>query len=174
MRLSDLPLLSAAEIRARVAELAEAISNDYADCDVTLVAVLKGAAVFAADLMRELKIEACLEFIRARSYAGTDSRGSVDITFRPEADLAGRHVIVIEDILDTGRTTSAVMECLRGAGPAGLKLCTLLDKPSRRVIDVRADYVGFTIDNHFVVGYGLDYDDKYRNLPAVYTLEDIP
>ncbi len=170
MRLSDRPLISADRIRQRVDELAEAIDADHPDCDIVLVTVLKGATVFAADLMRRLQGCACLEFVRARSYAGTESRGHVEVTLLPEKPLEGRHVLVIEDILDTGRTTHAVLERLGAQNPAKLRLCTFLDKPARRIMPVTADYVGFSIDNHFVVGYGLDYEEKYRQLPAIYTL----
>jgi len=171
MRMSDQPLLSSEQIHARTLEIARDISERYAGCEPVLVAVLKGAAVFASDLMRRLTIPACLDFIRARSYAGTESRGRVDITFMPEKRLAGEHVIVVEDILDTGRTTAAVLECLGRENPASLALCTLLDKPARRIVPVAADFTGFQIDNLFVVGYGLDYDDRYRNLPDIRVLE---
>jgi len=172
MRLNEQPLLTAAQIEARIAEIAREISDRYAGRDPVLVAVLKGAAIFAADLMRRLTVPACLDFIRARSYAGTESQGRVRITFLPEHSLEGRHVIVVEDILDTGRTTSAVLDCIRQQNPASLVLCTLLDKPARRVVPVKADYTGFRIDNLFVVGYGLDYDERYRHFPDIRTLEE--
>jgi hypoxanthine phosphoribosyltransferase len=171
MQLSERPLLTAEQIAERVAELAEAISADYAGKDFVLVTVLKGATIFAADLMRRMRVSPCLDFIRARSYVGTDSCGHVEITLVPERRLEGADVLVVEDILDTGRTTHAVMERLRRENPAGLKLCTLLDKPARRILPVEADYVGFAIDNLFVVGYGLDHDDAYRHLPAIHTLD---
>jgi hypoxanthine phosphoribosyltransferase len=170
VKLSDTPLLTAARIRERIVELGRDISTRYAGREIVLVVVLKGACVFAADLMRQLSVEANLQFIRARSYSGTESRGQVDITLMPEIGVADRDVIVVEDILDTGRTTSAIMERLRGEGAMSVALCTLLDKPSRRVVPVRAEFTGFQIDDLFVVGYGLDCDERYRCLPDVRVL----
>ncbi|HIJ73659.1 MAG TPA: hypoxanthine phosphoribosyltransferase [Candidatus Hydrogenedentes bacterium] len=183
MRIGEKPLIAAAAVQQRVAELAEAVSRDYAckhaygdgaehprGVGIVLVTVLKGGLPFAADLMRRLTIPVTLEFVRARSYKGVRSRGAVEFTHLPETSLAGKDVLLVEDILDTGVTAAAILDRLDAERPASLHLCTLLDKPARRQVDVRPRYVGFQIDNHFVVGYGLDYNEAYRELPDVYIL----
>jgi len=172
MELRAKPLFEAETIRRRVGELAAQVSEDYAGRQVHLLAVLKGGLVFAADLMRALTVPICLDFIGARSYDGTASSGTVTFTYLPAQSLAGRHVLLVEDILDTGRTMEHIVERLRRENPASLRLCTLLDKPSRRVRPVTADYVGFTIDDLFVVGYGLDYEEMGRELPEIRVLHD--
>jgi hypoxanthine phosphoribosyltransferase len=164
-------LLSPEQIAARVDELATEIARVYGDGPLVLLAVLKGAAHFASDLMRRLDLDVRLEFIRAKSYEGTDSSGTVRFNVVPEISLEGRDVLVVEDILDTGRTCAAILRKLEAQRPKSLAICTLLDKPSRRIESVEADYVGFTIEDHFVVGYGLDHDEQYRQLPGVYVLE---
>lgn len=159
------------ELRAGVATLAREIDRDYATTGVVIVGVLKGAAIFAADLLRVLKVEVHrLEFIRASSYGvGTESSGDVRVTGTLETrHIAGRHVLIVDDIADTGYTCVAVTEYMQGLKPASLRYCTLLDKPDRRAVEVQYDYVGFTIPNHFVVGYGMDFDERYRGLPAIY------
>ena len=145
--------------------------RDYADVGLVLVCVLKGAAVFTADLMRQLQADLLrVEYIRARSYgSGTESSGAVSIEGTPlAANITGRHVLLVDDISDTGHTLVAVSDHLREMNPASLRLCTLLDKPERREVDIAYDYVGFTIPNYFVVGYGMDLDERYRGLPAIY------
>jgi len=166
---SGLPiLLEAAKIEARVAELAAEISRDYQGLTPHLVGVLKGAWVFMADLVRQISIHCTVDFLSIQSYgSGTVSSGEVKITKDLDVSIEGRDVLVIEDILDTGRTYSYLQEVLNAHEPASLKLAALLDKHSRRVIPVEADYVGFSIDDVFVVGYGLDFDQKYRNLADV-------
>ena len=173
MRLSERPLIARAEIDEEVRRLAREISARYAGGGgLVLVVVLKGATVFAADLMRCLDVHPLrIEYIRAKSYDGTHSVGKVDLTVMPDLSVAGQHVLVVEDILDTGRTTTAILKALEGARPASLELCTLLDKPSRRVVPVDAQYVGFSINDLFVVGYGLDYREDYRHLPEIHVLE---
>jgi len=170
MRLHEKPLIAAAEIEQRVSELAREISNDYAGREILLIAVLKGSIPFASDLMRRLTAPVLLDFVRARSYRDAESTGRVECTFFPEHDLEDRHLLLVEDILDTGRTASVILEMLRQARPASIALCTLLDKPSRRVVPMEADYVGFTIEDHFVVGYGLDFNEQGRELPSIFTL----
>ena len=163
------------ELRAGVAMLAREIDRDYASTGVVIVCVLKGAAVFTADLMRVLEAEVHrLEFIRASSYgSGTQSSGDVRVTGTLETrHIAGRHVLLVDDIADTGYTCLAVKDYIRGLDPASLRYCTLLDKPDRREVEVQYDYVGFTIPNHFVVGYGMDFDERYRGLPAIYYFPD--
>lgn len=171
MRLSASPLIEAAAIQRRVQELAVAIASDYAGKDLLLLVVLKGGLFFAADLARALGGAAHLDCIRARSYDGAESSGEVRFGILPEIPLRDRHVLVLEDILDTGRTATALLQRLHAEAPASLEICTLLDKPSRRVLPVDARYVGFEIDDHFVVGYGLDYNEAHRGLPAIWTLE---
>ncbi len=170
MRLSDQPLLSAETIQGRVTELADQISRDYSGREIVLIAVLKGASIFCADLMRRLRVPATLDYIRAKSYRGLHSGGPIEFTMLPETNLTGRNVVVVEDILDTGKTTAAILDMLDADHPASLVLCVLLDKPSHRVTPVHAAYVGFAIEDRFVVGYGLDFDEAHRHLPAIYTL----
>lgn len=170
MRLSEVPLLTEDQIRQRVRSLSQEINVAYKGAPVTLVVLLNGAFVFAADLARGLAPDAEIAFLRAKSYAGAQSTGRVRFTLNPELDLAGRRVLLVDDILDTGRTTAAACERLRQADPAELRVCALLDKPSRRVVNVEADFVGFRIEDEFVVGYGLDYEERYRGLPAIYVL----
>lgn len=165
------PLISAAELRAGVGKLARQIDRDYADTGLVMVCLLKGAVVFASDLLRELRAEVHrVEYVRASSYgSGTVSSGRVRIEGTLEAQqIAGQHVLVVDDIADTGYTCAAVTDYVRRLGPASLRYCTLLDKPSRREAAVEYDYTGFSIPNRFVVGYGMDRDERYRGLPAVY------
>ena len=166
---SDLPiLLPAADIQLRVAQLAAAISQDYQGRTPHLVGVLKGAWVFMADLIRRISIPCTVDFLSIQSYgSGTASSGEVKITKDLDLSIQGRHVLVVEDILDTGRTFSYLQDVLQAHDPASLKLVALLDKHSRRILPVMADYVGFEIPDVFVVGYGLDYDQKYRNLSDI-------
>ncbi len=172
MQPSKTPMLTRETIAQRVGELAETIARDYADKDLLLLFVLKGAMVFGSDLMRLLPGRVAVDFVRARSYTGPNSSGRVRLLYTPTAPLADRHVLLVEDILDTGRTARFLEEHLRGYQLASLRLVTLLDKPARREVELTADYVGFTIDNQFVVGYGLDYDEAYRELPAIHVLEN--
>jgi hypoxanthine phosphoribosyltransferase len=166
---SDLPiLLDAARIQARIGEMAADISRDYQGRTPHLVGVLKGAWVFMADLVRRISIHCTVDFLSIQSYgSGTVSSGEVKITKDLDVSIEGRDVLVMEDILDTGRTFSYLKEVLGAHDPASVKLATLLDKHSRRVLPVEADYVGFEIPDVFVVGYGLDFDQKYRNLADV-------
>lgn len=171
MKLSREPLVTSARIQGRVAELAAEVSRDYAGREVILVVVLKGGFIFAADLVRRITVPVSVDFIRARSYRGQESAGPIEFQWVCEDGIAGKHVLVLEDILDTGRTAAAILDYLKRHKPATLALCTLLDKPARREVAIVADYVGFTIDNHFVVGYGLDYDQQGRELPDVWILD---
>lgn len=171
MLLNPEPLISAERIAARVAELAAQIRADYAGRRPLLLGVLKGAAFFTADLARALEMDVDLEFVRARSYVGSRSGGDVSVSRMDDLKIAGRHVLLIEDIVDTGRTLSLLCGRLLDCEPASLALCTLLDKPGRREVPVRVDYAGFEIENQFVVGYGLDYEERYRHLPGVHLLE---
>ena len=155
-------------INTRIRELAAQIDADYAGESVTLLCTLKGAVFFACELAKRITIPVFMEFIQTASYEGTQSTGTVSMKLDiPEEDVAGKHIIIIEDVIDTGRTLSVVREMMLKRNPASLKVCSLLDKHECRVVPFEGDYVGFTIGNEFVVGYGLDVDQKYRNLPYV-------
>jgi hypoxanthine phosphoribosyltransferase len=168
-------LLDSRKIAARVNELGAEISADYNGRTPHLVGVLKGAWIFMADLIRHLSLEVTVDFLGIQSYgSGTHSEGEVKITKDLDLSIAGRDVIVVEDILDTGRTFQYLRGVLSAHRPMSLKLVTLLDKTSRRIIPVQADYVGFQIPDVFVVGYGLDYDQKFRHFPEVRFLPDVP
>ena len=161
-------LLSEDVINTRIRELAAQIDADYAGESVTLLCTLKGAVFFACELAKRITIPVFMEFIQTASYEGTQSTGTVSMKLDiPEEDVAGKHIIIIEDVIDTGRTLSVVKEMMLKRNPASLKVCSLLDKHECRVVPFEGDYVGFTIGNEFVVGYGLDFDQKYRNLPYV-------
>ncbi|MBO5003098.1 hypoxanthine phosphoribosyltransferase [Methanocorpusculaceae archaeon] len=161
-------LLSEDVINTRIRELAAQIDADYAGESVTLLCTLKGAVFFACELAKRITIPVFMEFIQTASYEGTQSTGTVSMKLDiPEEDVAGKHLIIIEDVIDTGRTLSVVKEMMLKRNPASLKVCTLLDKHECRVVPFEGDYIGFTIGNEFVVGYGLDFDQKYRNLPYV-------
>ena len=161
------------DIEARVQELADEISRDYAGMDVMLVCTLGGAVFFLADLARLLKIPVQIEYVKASSYGdGTDSSKNVRLEYTPGDRIKGKHVLWVEDIVDTGRTYAHLERHLRAQEPASLKLVSLLDKPSRREWnDVKIDYLGFTIPDKFVVGYGLDFAGNYRNLPYIGVLK---
>ena len=162
-------LLTNEQIRARIQELGKELMRDYADKNPVFIGVLKGVVVFYADMIRAFDAHCQLDFMWISSYKGTQSTGSTVVRQDVSADLKGRHVVILEDILDTGRSLSFVVQHLKDKGAASVRICTLLDKPEGRApgIDIQAEYVGFTIPNAFVVGYGLDYNEKYRNLPYV-------
>ena len=156
------------ELRQRVKELAAQIEKDYDGKDVVLASVLRGSYIFMADLTRAIDLPATVDFMVVSSYgAGTTSSGQVEIKKDLSDPIEGKHLIIVEDILDSGNTLYYLMEVLKVRKPASIKICTLMDKPERRAKPITADYVGFTIPDAFVVGYGLDYDEKYRNLPYV-------
>jgi hypoxanthine phosphoribosyltransferase len=160
------------ELHARVQEIGKALTQEYAGKAPILLCIMKGSLVFTADLMREINLPCTLEYITLSSYRAMATRpGELTMSEPFDVDVSGRDIIVIEDILDTGKTLSFVMGLLKGQNPASLKLVVLLDKPSRREAPVEADIVGFTIPDAFVVGYGLDYDQKYRNLPCIGVLK---
>ena len=164
-------LIEAEAIQARIGELGAEISADYTGRDLLLVGVLKGAVFFMADLMRELTVPCEIDFMAISSYgAATDSSGVVRILKDLDINISGRDVLVVEDIIDSGLTLSYLMRNLRARKPASLEVVTLLTKPERREIDVPVRYVGFEIPNRFVIGYGLDFAERYRNLPYVAVL----
>jgi len=166
-------LVGSDEIANAVRRLAREIATDYQDKQPLLISVLKGSFVFTADLMRQLDLPVEVDFVRLSSYgAARESLGRARIIQGVRIPVKGRDVLVVEDIVDTGITTSLLFDYLRRKKPASLKLCALTDKPARRRVPVSIDYVGLTLPNKFVVGYGLDCDEKFRNLPHIYTLED--
>lgn len=161
------PLFSAADIQVRIAEMGKMITQDLKGEPVVVVSVLKGAFMFTADLIREIKAPLTVDFIGVSSYQGTSSTGNVRITHDLSADIRGKNVIVIEDIVDTGRTLDYLMRLLKQRSPKSLKLCALLNKPAAREVSVPVDYFGFEIANQFVIGYGLDLDQRWRELPYI-------
>ena len=164
----DHVLLSEEELRDRIRVMGDQISADYAGKEPMLVSVLRGSYIFMADLTRALSIPCTVDFMAVSSYgSGTTSSGQVNIIKDLSDSIEGKDVIVVEDILDSGNTLHYLFQVLQARHPASLRLCTLLDKPSRRVKPIKADYVGFTVPDKFVVGYGLDYDERYRNLPYI-------
>ena len=165
-------MLTEEEVDKRIQEIGDQISKDYAGKQVHLVCVLKGGAFFMVELAKRITVPVSLDFMSVSSYGSdTKSSGVVKIVKDLDEPLNGKDVLVVEDIIDSGRTLSYLLEMLKDRKPASLKLCTLLDKPSRRVIDVDVDYTGFQIPDEFVVGYGLDYDQRYRNLPYIGIME---
>ena len=165
-------MLSEEEVDKRIKEIGEQISRDYAGRQVHLVCVLKGGSFFLCELAKRITVPVSLDFMSVSSYGSdTKSSGVVKIVKDLDESLKGKNVIVVEDIVDSGRTLSYLLEMLKDRGPESLRLCTLLDKPDRRVIDVNVDYTGFQIPDEFVVGYGLDYDQRYRNLPYIGVVE---
>ncbi len=162
-------LISEEEIKAKVAELGALLTEEYKDKNPLFICVLKGSVVFFADLMREVKCPMEINFLKASSYGSSSvSSGNVRLDVGAEIDFEGRHVVIVEDILDTARTLYSLKNELMQKNPASLKIVTLLDKPSRRVVKgFTADYTGIAIEDYFVVGYGLDYDERFRNLPYV-------
>ncbi len=162
------------EIDKRVREMAAQISKEFEGESVHLICILKGSVMFMADLAKRITIPVTMDFMKVSSYGdGTKSSGIVRISKDTDEGLEGKNVIVIEDIIDSGRTLAYLLEVLAQRGPKSLKLCTLLDKPSRRVKEVPVDYTGFVIEDKFVVGYGLDYAQKYRNLPFIGLVEEL-
>ena len=166
-------LVTEEQLKAKVAELGAQISRDYAGKDLLLVSILKGAVVFMADLMRAVTIHCSIDFMVVSSYGGTNTQttGLVKIVKDLDADLTGRDVLIVEDVLDTGVTLSHLVSMLKMRNPNSVRICAILDKPARRKTDIAADYRGFEVPDAFVVGYGLDYDEKYRNLPYVGVLK---
>ena len=165
-------LFSEEQLKTRVAEIARQIEADYAGKEIMLISVLRGSFIFMADLCRAIQLPCTLDFMSVSSYGkGTTSSGQVQITKDLSEDITGRHVIVVEDILDSGNTLSYLLKILENRRPASIRLCTLLDKPDRRVKPVEVHYSGFSIPDAFVVGYGLDYAERYRNLPYIGVLK---
>jgi hypoxanthine phosphoribosyltransferase len=161
-------LLSGEQVQARVAELGAQLAADYADRDPVLVSVLKGSIIFMADLVRAMPIPLAIDLMEVSSYgASTESSGQVRILKDLSTSIEGRDVVVVEDIIDTGLTLNYLLRYLHDKGPASIRICCLLDKPARRLAPIEIDYRGFTIPDRFVIGYGLDYGERYRNLPYI-------
>ncbi|KPK02716.1 MAG: hypoxanthine phosphoribosyltransferase [Nitrospira bacterium SG8_35_4] len=161
------PFLTVEQIQGKVKELANIISRDYEGKEIFAVGILKGAFMFFSDLVRNIRVPMHIDFLISSSYVKTQSKGKVSLHADIRSTAEGRHVLLIEDIVDTGLSLNCLRDMLLAKNPASLKICTLLDKKSRRKTDVPIDYVGFEIPDHFVVGYGLDFEDRYRNLPYI-------
>lgn len=165
-------MLTEEQVDARISEIGRKISEDYAGKQVHLVCVLKGGVFFLCELAKRITVPVSMDFMSVSSYgSATKSSGVVKIVKDLDEPLKDKDVLVVEDIVDSGRTLSYLLDMLRDRGPKSIKLCTLLDKPERRVVDVNVDYTGFSIPDEFVVGYGLDYDQRYRNLPFIGVVE---
>ena len=167
-------MISEEDVDQRIAEIGQKISEDYAGESVHLICILKGSVFFTCELAKRITVPVTLDFMSVSSYGdGTKSSGIVKIAKDLDERMEGKNVIIIEDIIDSGRTLSYLMDVLQKRQPKSMKLCTLLDKPDRRIVDVKVDYVGFEIPDEFVVGYGLDYAQKYRNLPYIGVVEGV-
>ena len=166
-------LIDEQKLQNRISEIAKQIEEEYKNKEITLICILKGSVLFTADLAKRINEDVRLEFIRVSSYGeGTESTGEIKMKLDLKDSIQGKDIIVVEDIIDTGRTLSYLMEYLKMKKPNSIKLCALLDKPERRVKKVKVDYTGFQIPDKFVVGYGLDWDEKYRNLPYIGYIEN--
>ncbi len=161
-------LIDEEKLQSRIKELAKEIKNDYGDEEVVFVSVLKGAIFFTVDLMKDYDGDAIIDVVRVSSYVGENSTGIIELKVPlKEENVKDKNIILVEDIVDTGRTFNYLVDYVKQMNPKSIKTCVMLDKPSRRVVDFKADYVGFSIEDLFVVGYGLDYDENYRNLPYI-------
>jgi hypoxanthine phosphoribosyltransferase len=161
------PFLTVEQIQEKVRHLADTISEDYEGKDILAVGILKGAFVFFADIVRNIRVPMAVDFLISSSYIRTQTGGEVNLHADIREDVKNRHVLLIEDIIDTGISISYLRDMLLARNPASLKICTFLDKKSRRKVDVPIDYVGYEIPDHFVVGYGLDFENRFRNLPYI-------
>jgi len=168
------PVLSEADIQKRVTELARRISSDYRDAPLVLIGVLKGAFIFMADLVRRLEIPVEIEFVRASSYGHCDtSSGEVRLRHELGTDIADKHALIVEDILDTGRTIETLISCIAAYRPRSIRVCACIDKTERRIGERRPDYSCYAVEQGFLVGYGLDYAEQYRHLPGIYALKNL-
>jgi hypoxanthine phosphoribosyltransferase len=172
VKLSLTPLFSAEAIARRVKELALEIDRDYRGTEILMIAVLKGSFLFIADLVRAVKTPVVIDFVRLASYgSATQSSGIIEVRKDLELSIKGKHVLVVEDIVDSGLTLESLRNMLLNRQPASLRICTLIDKQAQRVTDVPVDYIGFSMDDGFIVGYGLDLDERYRDLPDIRVVE---
>jgi len=166
-----IPLIGEEEIKTQTRITGQMISKDYQDLDLVLVGILKGSFMFLADLSRQISIDHEIDLIGASSYEGTTSTRQIVFTKQPDLELKGRDVLLVEDIVDTGNTLLKIIEFVRLLNPRSIKICTLIDKRERREVDIDVNYSCFSLEKGFIVGYGLDYNEKYRNLPAIYDLK---
>ena len=166
-----IPLISEQEIQDQIQIAGDQISNDYKNKDLVMVGVLKGSFIFLSDLTRRISIDHEIDLIGASSYEGTTSSGQIVFTKQPDLELKDRDVLLVEDIVDTGRTLTKIVEFVKLLNPRSVKICTLIDKHERREVKIDVDYSCFSLSKGFIVGYGLDYNEKYRNLPAIYDLK---
>ena len=164
-------LITEQEIASRTRELAKQIQKDYNNEEIVIVCILKGATFFAVELAKRIDSDTIIDFMKVSSYEGTESTGKINFTLDISEDITGKNVLIVEDIVDTGRTLAYVKKYLESKNPKNVKICTMLNKKERRVIDLNPEYVAFDIPDKFVIGFGLDYDEKYRNLPYVGYLE---
>lgn len=166
-----IPIISENEIKKRVSEIGLKISNDYKNESLVLIGILKGSYIFLADLSRKISIDHEVDFLTAASYKGTSTTGNVILTKNINIDIENKEVLLVEDIVDTGNTISALMDYLNSFNPGSIKICSLIDKHERREVNINVTYSGFSLEKGFIVGYGLDYNEKYRNLSAIYDLK---
>ncbi len=166
-----IPIISQTEIQNRIKETGARISNDYIDKELVLVGVLKGSFIFLSDLTRAITIEHKIDLVGTSSYSGSETTGIIEFTKKPDLQIEGKNILMVEDIVDTGRTLTALINYFSELNPASIKICTLIDKKERRELTVEVDYACFNIEKGFLVGYGLDYNEQYRNLPAIFDLK---
>ncbi|MBF0211717.1 MAG: hypoxanthine phosphoribosyltransferase [Desulfamplus sp.] len=166
-----IPIISAEEIKREIQNVAKLISRDYMDKKLILVGILKGSFIFLSDLTRQITIDHEIDLIGTSSYSGTQSCGAVNFTKMPDIELEGKDILIVEDIVDTGTTLTALMRYFSTLKPASVKICALINKNERRELPIDVHYSCFNIDKGFIVGYGLDYNEKYRNLPAIFDLK---
>ena len=166
-----IPLISEEEIKAQVQKTGEEISKDYKDLDLVMIGVLKGSFIFLADLSRKISIDHEIDLVGASSYEGTSSTGQIVFTKQPDLELEGRDILLVEDIVDTGNTLLKIVDFIQLLNPRSIKICSLIDKHERREVAIDVSYSCFSLEKGFIVGYGLDYNEKYRNLPAIYDLK---
>jgi len=166
-----IPLISEEEIKTRVKKIGEEIARDYKNQDLVLIGVLKGSFIFLADLSRKISIDHEIDLIGASSYEGIESTGQIVFTKQPDLELEGRDILLVEDIVDTGNTLLKIIEFTQLLNPRSIKICSLIDKHERREVEINVNYSCFSLEKGFIVGYGLDYNEKYRNLPAIYDLK---
>jgi len=166
-----IPLISEQEIQEQVEIIGQKITDDYKGKDLVLVGILKGSFIFLSDLTRQIPIDHEIDLVGASSYEGTSSTGQIVFTKQPDIDLENRDILLVEDIVDTGRTLTKIIEFTKLLNPKSIKICTLIDKHERREVEIDVDYSCFSLEKGFIVGYGLDYNEKYRNLPAIYDLK---
>ena len=164
-------LINKIKLEKRIEEIGKQIDKDYQGKEIVLIGILKGSVMFMAELAKNIKSNVEIDFMDVSSYEGTESTGNIKINKDIRNSIEGKDVIIVEDIIDTGRTLTYVMEYLKGKNPNSIKIATMLSKPSRRVIELDVDYIGYTIEDKFVIGYGLDYNEKYRNLPYIGYIE---